>query len=150
MSAIRQVGVTVTQILTALIALLVIIAVAIPLSRSHDLRTRRADAIAALDALQAAQDRYFGQHARYADDAVLHGAPPGGLGLGRKSPLGFYEIELRRSADTLGYVALAKVIRSADGPGDPRCAELRLDQLGRRSAVNDEGADTSADCWNEL
>jgi Tfp pilus assembly protein PilE len=150
MSAIRQRGVTVIEILTALIALIVIVAVAIPLWRSHDVRTRRADAIAALDALQAAQARYFGQHARYADAAVLHGAPPDGLGLGRRSPLGFYEIELQRSADTLGYVAMARAIRSADQPGDSRCVELRLDQAGRRSAVNDEGADTSADCWNEL
>lgn len=137
---------TIAQMLTAIVALTVIIAVAVPLWRSHELRTRRAEAIESLEALQQAQDRYFGTHARYADTDVLHAAPPQGLGIARQSREGHYSVELTRSADALGYVATARA-RPGDR-ADTRCVELRLDQLDRRQATDETGADTSADCWS--
>jgi Tfp pilus assembly protein PilE len=146
----RHSGLTVIEVLTVLVALVVIAAVAYPLWRTQDLRARRADAIEALEALQKAQDLHFGRHAKYADGHLLTLPPPEGLGLPARSRRGFYEIDLERNADALGYVATAKVIPMPDEAPDPRCMELRLDQHGRRSAVNLAGADTSADCWNDL
>jgi type IV pilus assembly protein PilE len=146
----RHSGFTVIEMLTVLVALVVIAAVAFPLWRTHDLRARRADAIEALEALQKAQDRHFGKNAKYASGHVLTLPPPQGLGLPAKSRRGFYEIDVTRSADALGYLATAKVIPTPDEAPDSRCMELRLDQHGRRSAVNAAGADTSADCWNDL
>ena len=49
-----------------------------PLWRMHLLRVRRTEAIDALIALQAAQDRHFGRHARYADSAQLTAPAPEG------------------------------------------------------------------------
>jgi type IV pilus assembly protein PilE len=138
---------TFVELLTGAVALTVVAAVAIPLWRSHELRARRADGIEALEALQKAQDRYFGTHARYADARVLHGAPPDGLGVPHRSPRGFYEIEVTRSADALGYLAVARA-NPVKGGADVRCVELRLDQLDRRRALDDAGADTTADCWS--
>jgi len=142
-------GLTLLEILTAVVAVVVVVAVAIPLWRTHQLRERRADAMAGLLAVQSAQDQHFARYASYADESLARLDPPHGLGLKPASPRLHYRIRIERSEDQLGYVAIA----SAVGQGteaDPRCAEMRLDQHGRRSAVDGDGKDTSANCWNTL
>jgi Tfp pilus assembly protein PilE len=115
--------------------------------RSHQLGVRRRDAVETLLALQVEQDRYFGEHARYADAARLADEPPQGLGIKPVSKRGYFRISVRNSPDDLGYWATARRIdREGESP-DTRCAELRIDQNGRRFAVDDEGTDRSADCW---
>jgi type IV pilus assembly protein PilE len=145
-----QGGLTVIEALTVAVALVVVVAVVVPLWRSHDLRARRADAMEALEALQKAQDRFFGSNARYADAALMQSAPPAGLGLRPRSRQGFFNIDLQRSADALAYVATARWIPRPDVAVDSRCVEFRVDQAGRRTSLDETGADTSADCWNEL
>ena len=132
-------GVTLPELLTALVVLAVLAAVAVPLWRVHLLRVRREDGIAALVALQAAQDRYFGQHARYATVEEL--------GLRRQSDRGYYDLELRIGADGLEYLARAKATQQTGQDDDSRCVEFTLDQNNRRRAVDNEGNDRSADCW---
>lgn len=132
-------GVTLPELLTALVIVAVLAAVAVPLWRVHLLRVRREDGIAALIALQAAQDRWFGQHARYATVEEL--------ALRRKSDRGFYELELRVGDDGLGYLARAKAAHQTGQDDDSRCVEFTLDQNNRRRAVDNEGNDRSADCW---
>ena len=132
-------GVTLAEMLTALVVVAVLAAVAIPLWRVHLLRVRREDGIAALVSLQEAQDRYFGQHARYATLEQL----------GRKphSDRGFYELEVRANEDGLAYLARAKATHASGQDDDARCVEFTLDQNNRRRAMDDEGNDRSADCW---
>lgn len=146
----RQHGLTLIESLTIVVALVVVIAVAIPLWRTHELRTQRADAIEALLAVQSAQDRHFANHARYADGSQAHLAPPAGLGLSAASPRGHYTVVIERAGDELGYVAIARTRSRGPGASDARCLELRVDQHGRRSAINADGEDSSADCWNVL
>jgi type IV pilus assembly protein PilE len=135
----RTRGFTLAELLTALIVVAVLAAVVVPLWRVHLLRVRREDGIAALIALQAAQDRYFGQHARYATIEQL--------ALKRQSERGFYDLELRDSEDGLGYLARAKATSRTGQADDTRCTEFTLDQNNRRRAVDSEGNDRSADCW---
>jgi type IV pilus assembly protein PilE len=134
--------ITLIELATLLVALVVVAAIAIPLWRSHRLDDRREEARGALEALQRAQDAYFGAHARYADRSALHAGPPHGLGL--TSATGHYQLDVETSSDALSYVATA-LSNTAD---DARCRELRIDHLGRRTASDEEGRDTSADCWN--
>ncbi len=144
----EQAGLTLVEILTVIVALAVITAVAIPLWRTHQLRERRADAMKALEIVQKAQDQYFAEHSRYADSDVMQLPFPDGLGTKRISEDGHYQVDVKRSADGLGYVATARVVDQPGARADERCQEMRLDHPGRRPAVNDQGADTSADCWN--
>jgi type IV pilus assembly protein PilE len=137
--AARVRGVTLAQLLTALVVVAVLAAVAVPLWRAHLRRVRREDGIAALMALQAAQDRYFGKYARYATLAQL--------GLEPHSEHGYYELELRDSEDGLGYFARARVAKHSGQADDTRCVEFTLDQNNRRRAADSEGNDRSADCW---
>lgn len=140
-------GFTLTEVVTALVVLTVLSAVATVMWRSHALRARRSDAVEALLALQAAQDQYFGLHARYASETQVAAEPPAGLGIKPKSRLGHYEITVSNSDDDLGYWAIARVIPGAGEP-DTRCVEMRIDQNGRRFAVDSRGEDQSADCWH--
>ena len=144
-----QRGLTFIEILTGVVAVVVIVAVALPMWRIYQVRAQRAAAIEALLTVQVAQDRHFATHARYVDDAGLSVAPPAGLGLASQTRDGIHEIEVRRSADQLGYVAVARTTSSGDAVEDPRCAELQLDQHGRRSSRDRAGVDTTADCWQQ-
>lgn len=143
----RARGFTLAELLTALVVVAVLAAVAVPLWRVHLLRVRREDGIAALVALQAAQDRHFGKFARYATAEQLTKAAPEGLGLAKTSARGYYDIELRSSDDGLGYAARARATRGAGQVDDTRCTEFTLDENNRRRAVDSEGKDRSADCW---
>ena len=143
----RTRGFTLAEILTALIVIAVLVALAVPMWRTHQLRVHRADGRAALIAAQAAQDSFFGRHARYASGAQIAAPAPDGLGLEPLSRHGFYRIEMTTSADGLAYVVTAHAITAQGQAADSRCVELSLDQNGRRRAVDADGADRSADCW---
>jgi len=146
-----QSGFTVIEIITALVALVVLAAAAIPLWNNSQLRQRRDDAVDALLALQAAQDRHFAINARYADEAKTFEESPFGLGVERASPGAHYELTVQRAADQLSYVAIATVARGKDDArADTRCHEFRLDEHGRRWSLDAAGKDSTADCWNRL
>jgi type IV pilus assembly protein PilE len=138
-------GFTIAEALTALIVLGVLIAVAIPLWRNHQLRTQRAEAIAMLVDLQKAQDLHFGRQARYAAADQLSVPAPAGLGLETASKSRSYLLDLQVTGDGLGYLATARV--QPGGVEDSRCVALSIDQNGRRRAVDAAGEDRSADCW---
>jgi len=140
-------GFTLAEILTALVVVAVLVAVAVPMWRNHLLRVQRADAMAALTAVQKEQDSFFGRNARYADGNQLAAKPPGGLGLADRSKRNFYAIEVRTSADGLSYVARARVAPAHGQSDDRRCVEFSLNQNGLRRAVDSEGNDRSGDCW---
>jgi Tfp pilus assembly protein PilE len=132
------------QSLPSIVVIAVLVALAVPLWRSHQLRVQRADGRSALIAAQTAQDSFFGSHARYANGTEIAAPAPAGAGLATSSARGFYRIEISASADGLAYVATARAQSQAD---DSRCVEMSLDQVGRRRARDSQGADRSADCW---
>jgi type IV pilus assembly protein PilE len=143
----RRAGFTLIEVLTALVVIGVIAAIAIPSWRSHLMRTRRADGTAALIAVQRAQDTFFVRHARYATTAQLAVAEPDGLGLRGASDSRFYLLELATRDDGLGFIATARVAPREGQAGDSRCALLSIDHLGQRRAEDADGADRTADCW---
>jgi len=146
-SRLRTAGFTLAEILTALIVVAVLAALAVPLWRNHLLRVHRADGRAALIEVQTAQDKFFGTHARYASGAEVAAPAPQGLGLKAVSEHGFYRIEVTASDDGLGFVATAHANSTQGQTEDARCVELTLDHVGRRRAVDAGGEDRSGDCW---
>lgn len=140
-------GFTLIEVLTAMVVVGILAAIAIPSWRSHLLKARRSDARSALVALQKAQDQYFGRHARYAGSAQLTSPSPGGLGAAETSPQGYYRIALETSADGLAYRAVARAESGEGQTDDSRCEEFSLDHNGQRRARDAGGADRSQDCW---
>ena len=61
---------------------------------------------------------------------------------------GEYTLEIRRGGDELSYLASAKAIRIEGVDFDARCAEMGLDQHGRRFARDESGEDSTGDCWD--
>ena len=147
----RSRGFTLAEVMTAIVVVVVLGAIAVPLWSNHLLRVRRAEAIAALVAVQSAQDKFFGRNARYAGAAALATAPPAGLGLSATSEHGHFQIELSTSDDALRYTAVARSQpQSQDRAGeseDSRCALMSIDHLGIRRATDTAGVDRSGDCW---
>ena len=143
----RAAGFTLAEILTALIVVVVLGALAVPMWRTHLLRTHRGDGRAALIAAQSAQDKFFGAHARYASGTEVEAPPPQGLGLKPVSAHGYYRVEMKTSADGLAFLATARVTATEGKVEDVRCVEMTLDQNGRRRAVDESGEDRSGDCW---
>jgi type IV pilus assembly protein PilE len=139
---------TIAEMLTALVALVVIAAIAVPMWRTHELRVRRQEAIDALRAVQSAQDDYFGRHARYADEGQLRASSPQALSEKGLSARGNYRLTVKKSADDLTYTAVARVVPLETEAADTRCVELRIDQNGRRFALDASGEDRSGDCWH--
>jgi type IV pilus assembly protein PilE len=148
-SARRIRGFTLAEVLTAIVVVIVLGAIAIPTWRNHLLRVRRAEAISALVAVQSAQDKFFGRNARYAGAAALTSPPPGGLGLRPTSEHGHFQIELSTSEDALRYTAVARNQPQAQNQSgdDTRCAQMSIDHLGIRRATDAAGVDRSGDCW---
>jgi type IV pilus assembly protein PilE len=138
--------ITARELLTAIVVLVVIAAIAVPMWRTHQLRLHRQDAVDSLRAVQTAEDDYFGKNARYASEAQLRASAPQALSDKSLSKRGYYRLTLQKSDDDLTYTAVARAI-AVEGESDTRCAELRIDQNGRRYAVDAEGVDRSADCW---
>lgn len=138
-------GFTLAEILTVLVVIAVLTAIAIPMWRAHVLRVNRAEARDALIALMAAQDKYFGRHARY---ATRLDAGSEGLGLAAATARGRYAITLATHADGLGYLATARATAGDGQDSDSRCVELTIDHVGQMRAVDAAGTDRSADCWH--
>lgn len=144
-------GFTFAEVMTAMVVVIVLGAIAVPLWSNHLLRVRRAEAISALIAVQTAQDKFFGRNARYAGAAALTTAPPAGLGLGATSEHGHFRIELTTSEDALRYTAVARSQPQSENKAgeteDTRCAQMSIDHLGIRRATDTAGVDRSGDCW---
>src|SRR5688572_32346245 len=140
-------GFTLVEVLTALVVIVVLTAIAVPMWRNHQLRVRRAEAMAALNAIQVSQDRFFGRMARYATAEILSAEPPRGLGLAATSQRGFYQIELRTAEVGLSYLAIASAAPPGGQAGGKRCVQFSIDQSGIRRARDTAGEDRSADCW---
>ena len=133
-------GFTLLEVLTALVVVGVLAAIAIPSWRSHLLRTRRAEAMNALLAVQRAEDEHFGRNGLYA-------AGPAALGLPATTEHGAYALQITTSDDGLAYVASARALAASGQADDARCAEFRIDHNGQRRAFGADGVERSPDCW---
>jgi type IV pilus assembly protein PilE len=138
-------GFTLIEILTVVVVLGVLAAVAIPSWRQHVLRTRRADAKESLIRLQVAQEDFFGRHARYATTDEMSLPTPAGLGMSANSGDANYRIEIRTAPDGLAFDATARA--AAAQSDDTFCATFTINHLGMRGATDATGADRSLDCW---
>lgn len=133
----RAAGFTLVEISAGLAVAAVLAALAWPSLREPLLRSRRADAVAALMRIELAQEQYRGLHGRYADRLDgLRGAA------GTRSAEGLYDIELHADG-AQRYEALARPRAGSAVDGDTRCPVLRLQ-------VDDGRARRAPDarCWN--
>jgi type IV pilus assembly protein PilE len=134
----RSRGVTLLELMAVIVIVGVLGTIAVNSYRGYLLRTNRTEARMALLQIQAAQEKFFLQNNRYANDDELTPAPPAGLGIPATTPGGHYAIVLDRTSNT-EYEATA----TAQGPQTKdaaECLELEINQNGDREP-------TGGSCW---
>lgn len=140
-------GYTLTELAVAAALLGLLVAVSLPGYRNHILRAHRIEAVDALLAAAAEQERFRLSNGSYADalddgsesaEPVLPIAP---LTRSQRYVLGV------ESADAEGYTLAARPRRGGPQADDRSCAVFRLDEAGRRSARDAAGRDATAACW---
>ena len=140
----RQRAVTLLEMLLALALAGVLAAIAYPTYRAQLLRANRLEAIEALLAAAAAQERFHLAHGRYADRFASD--DEAGLRVPAVTGGGRYELSLATPAPADFIVQ----VRPRPGSGqedDWRCIEIWIRADGRRGARDHRGDDSTQACW---
>lgn len=138
----RQGGFTLIELMIVVVVVAILAAVAYPSYTEYVVRSNRAEGRAAL--LDAAQglERVFTNSNTYPADLGAAGvrAFSGDRGAARAA----YTLAI--AAGDTGSLASSYTLTAtqANGPADPRCGNLTLDQLGRRGST---GTLPAAECW---
>ena len=132
----KQKGFTLIELLIALAILAILITIAYPSYNQYILRSRRADAIAALSQDQILLERCYAQNFSYTGCASLPGFP-------HNSTQGFYSISLSSLGST-NYSLTATPIGSQ--AQDTTCASMSVNQANVRTA-SDSSSTAQSVCW---
>jgi type IV pilus assembly protein PilE len=137
-------GFTLIEVMIALAVVAITTSLAFSTYRRHIQRGHRVEAVQALLAAAAEQEKYHLAHGQYAGrlDAAVDADPPG-IPVASTTPRGRYRLRMV-SADAAAY----RVVAERAGAGeDPSCVRLSIDESGRRLASDAADRDTTASCW---
>lgn len=121
-------GFTIVELLIAVVVVGVLAAVALPTFLDSIRKSRRSDAMQALNSVQQAQERWRGTRATYAGalaNTAPSGEPPNGLGLPTRSPNQYYDLALSNAGAT-GYRVTASAVAGSSQASDGACAQLAV------------------------
>jgi type IV pilus assembly protein PilE len=137
--------VTLLELLLVLVLVGILAGIAYPSYRAQVVRSRRLEAIEALLTAAAAQERFYLDRGRYADQFVT-GGDDDGLLLPSVTAGGRYQLTLQAPAPS-DYVLRARPRAGSGQEDDARCSEFWVRADGRRGAVDRGGGDSTAACW---
>lgn len=151
MSAARARGFSLVELLVTLAILAIVSSYAVSSYRQYVRRAHRVDATATLLRLSAAQEKYYAQNGRYADNDELSTAPPAGLGIpGTEHGYYLLDIALDEGGAAQGYRASATVDTSAAQADDADCWSFSINQQSARTAhtrSGDSSREITQRCW---
>jgi type IV pilus assembly protein PilE len=123
----RSRGFTLIELMIAVAIVALLVSVALPWFLDSMRKSRRSDAVASLQAIALAQERFRTNHSTYAGN--LPNAPTAstdpGLNLPEGTANGYYALSLANASET-GYSALASPVSGKSQAGDGDCAYLRV------------------------
>ncbi|HEY5559016.1 MAG TPA: type IV pilin protein [Steroidobacteraceae bacterium] len=137
-------GFTLIEVVIALAVVAIATTLAIASYRGYLLRGYRVEAVQALLAAAAEQEKFHLAHGRYGDrlDAAAGSEPPG-LPVASRTPRGRYRLAVEMAdASVFRIVAV-----TADERADPLCPRMIIDESGRRGASDANGGDSTVKCW---
>jgi type IV pilus assembly protein PilE len=126
-SARRVRGFTLIELMIAVAVIAIIAAVALPTYNSAMRKSRRADAIAALSAVQMAQERWRANNPAYTGELTAAAtATPPGLGLPSSQINGALYTVTVENVGASSYTAVATAVSGTSQADDGNCARLRV------------------------
>lgn len=132
-------GMTLIELMTVVAIVAILASIATASYRSYMLRTNRTEAKTALLNVQVAQEKFFLQNRRYAqDNTELANSPPSGLGVPTTTSSGYYTIDLTGTATTYTATATAAGSQTADTSD---CQSFSINEQGQRLP------EPSTGCW---
>ncbi len=134
----RVPGFSLIEVMVVLAAIGILVAIAIPSYRSYVLKSRRADALAALSQSQVMLERCYAQSFSYS--VVCAGLPAFPVA----SERGYYNVAMSNQTATT-YTLTATPVGSQ--VSDTLCAVISVDQANQKQAT-DSGAVARTACWN--
>jgi type IV pilus assembly protein PilE len=140
-------GVTLPELLTVIVIIGILAAVAVPTYRNYLIRAQRSDATTALLRLASAQEKHMLQYGVYVTDtaSVPNSPETGGLGIPTTSEHGFYSLAVEATAT--GYNATATPIAGGGQHVDTDCVTLTVNESGTKSATDLGGANSTGKCF---
>ena len=129
----RSFGFTLIELLIAVSIVGLLAALAVPAYQKNVQRSRRADAIAALNQAAAAEEKYYFSNNKYGDNTAI--------GITTTSTEGYYTIgaAIGGTDQSFTITATARGIQA----GDTDCAQLTLSNTGSRTPSPDTNG-----CWH--
>ena len=148
MKVIAQRGFTLIELMIVLVIVAILASIAVPSYQNSVMKSRRADAKAALSAAAAEQEKWFFQFMQYSGDVDDIGGNGSGLLL---SPEGFYTVTVTNpsagtctsSAPFNCYTLTATPTVGGPQEEDTACTTFVLAHTGARSATGSN----SSSCW---
>lgn len=133
-------GFTLIELMIAVAVIGILIAIAVPAYRDQTTKSRRADAITALEKAAARQEQYYFQYNAYTTTVNNLGGSGGTL----SSPEGYYTITVSQTTGQ-DYTLTASRVMTGPQASDTKCTTFTLDNLGVKNSTGSAGADI---CWN--
>jgi type IV pilus assembly protein PilE len=137
-------GFTLIEVVVAVAIVAITTTFAVSTYRRHLQRSHRIEAVQALLAAAAEQEKFHLAYGRYGDRLdALAGADPPGIPVASTTPRGRYRLRIEL-ADAVSYRLIAERVVAGD---DPACVRLSIDESGRRGANDAADRDTTTSCW---
>ncbi|MES2101200.1 MAG: type IV pilin protein [Pseudomonadota bacterium] len=139
-------GFTLIELMIVVVVVALLAAIALPSFMNSIRKSRRAEAVASISAIEQAQERWRANNTTYAANSVLTTAAPNGLGQPATTENGRYSLALSGNNET-GYVVTATAVttgsQASDTQGSTSCATLTV------TITNGNGVKAPAACWSQ-
>jgi type IV pilus assembly protein PilE len=143
-----QRGFTLIELLVTVVVIGILAAIAYPSFTGSVRKSRRADAIEAMNRVQQAQERFRSNNTTYAEGSQLSTAWPAGLGQSANTSSGYYTVAtaVTNAASNVAYSVTATAVagksQSSDKAGTQACNVLTM------TITSGTPAYTPAACWS--
>lgn len=147
-------GFTLIEMLITMVVLAILAAVVYPSFMDSIRKGRRSDAVAAINSVQQAQERFRANKTNYASSitAASTDSPPG-LGLSSTSASGLYTLSLS-DVSAANYTVVATAVGGKSQASDTHCVRLAIKitagtvAYGSAGAVGDIDYTDAKRCWS--
>lgn len=139
-------GFTLVEVMITVAIIAILATLALPSYERYISKSNRVDATTEIMKLAAAQEKYYLQNNRYADEALLAAYINGGTTLETQS--GYYGVAVSAVDYKEDFVlTLTPPSGTRQFIKDTPCRDIIMDHTGQRTSKNAAGTDSTDECW---